>query len=657
MRCTILIITCASMLLGCSTKTHETDEGDAAEEKPDLGVADARPPGGPDALPLLETAGDELHLRPRQRARLTLASSTDHLRSGLYYFRHSAEAAQVYTSRSHRVTRSIDVNWPLEVSRCLHPTHCARLLPPEPASESYRARLQDANNPLHQEIANLSESIVVHFGNMPRWLSACAEKNAADPSVCETAGGCGNYVYNLYPPNDWVAWKDVVEETIDVLLELTEREAGPRTVYLEIWNEPDAPCYWRDTKESFLDFYRRTSVAFSQTLPLVCARKSFTPERCERLRFGGPAAARWNDDIGGAGPKSLSEDLIRFALQEARLDPAVRLDFISWHGFWGSSAGGPRSALALARDRFVAEYASEAGADPPFPPPELLVTEWNASDAERASVRHPVILAEAFMGFAENDLRLAMIASLDQQKRPSSLGDGDFGLLVTDPRTEHFARPAFYVYHAMAGFSETTTSYGYEVRDDARLFMSEARLEDGLSCTNLVLWEFVPDPLVAALEVLVAPGRIDPAMLSASYASAPEPAVLPTACEPYRERLTSVGSRALCADIALGVCATIPSPVPPGGHACDGEWATFFAEARLRFESLAHLVSTPAVVNIHDFGGAVAAQRWRAAVVREDHEAPEPVSPPGALSADGRTLSISLNRNEVLFMRDVCVVP
>lgn len=660
-------LVCAA-LLACSSRDSQSEgspppgDSDPSSDADADGASDEDSDTDPPADepgPLLELQGDVLHLRLRAHADATPAPSRAHLRSGLYYFRHSLEAYQLYTARTHQTTRGIDLNWALEISECANPTHCASQ--GRPASSGFRDLLRAPDNPIFHEIVERSEQLVVHFGNMPKWLSSCEAKNPGGAAACDAAWHCNNRRFSTYAPGDWSAWALVVHEAVDVLLDLTEFQGQPRQVYLEAFNEPDASCYWTDTRDSLLELWRQTAIAVSEAKTALCASKGLSTERCARLAFGGGATSAWDGRIRPLGSSeataepSLNETLIAYALEQGALDPRVRMDFVSFHGFFHSVGGGPRARLAEARHAYETAYAAHAGSAPPFPMPELLVTEWNASDAERARSRHPVLLAEGFFGLVEQDLRVATIASLDQQATTATLASNDFGLLATNPTTTHPARPAFFVYSAMAALADAATSYAAVAAGSARLIVSNPRVVDDVQCFDAVVWDFVPHPLAEAVLLLFDPARCGQEALAASYASVQSAEPLPAACEAYAAELTNEAARALCVDIARGTCGSIPVPTPAGGHACDATWSSHFAAAGSLFASLRAREAAPLDLVVHDFASSPSAASPVRAVIREDHIEPEPKALGHTLDMTDAAARFDVRRNDVVYFKNLCV--
>ncbi|MFO0554035.1 MAG: hypothetical protein U0271_36985 [Polyangiaceae bacterium] len=587
---------------------------------------------------------DTIDVRLAGRTGWTGASSPDPLRSSTMYMRHSSHAAQAFLGSPQHTTRGIDLNWAFEISECVLESECAK------SFESYLVGTPGNETPLVTEIPAQSDDIVLFFTRTPAWLSSCSSKLGA--AACAADSACGyidTKVFQLYPPGDMAEWRKILRKTVEVALDLTEKDGIPHRVLIEAWNEPNVPtCSWGDTHDAFLEFYRQTSIEVSDAQTELCASKGLSAERCARLRFGGPAVGAWNGKIDTTRPTTLVEDLIDYTLTEARADPRVRLDFISFHGFFGS-APDPAAQLAQAKATFQSAYDEGAGSDAPFPMPEIVVSEWNADDGNRAAARHPAIMAETFYGLLREDLRAATIASLDHQNDAATLDDNDFGMLLSDAFTTNYRRPAYEVVELFNVLGEASAELGFAQSEGAHLVM-RGPLEGATSsheCYSAILWDFAPDPLLAGVVALVDSCGVE--ALAASYGTAVPAGPLPDICAPFAAAPAS--TQALCRDLATGSCDSIPVPTPASGHACDEAWQANFADAKATLDGLVHALATPATVILH---GALDTETNGELFV-EDHEAPMGSTITFHPNADG--LEFSMERNAVALLNTCVAAP
>lgn len=594
--------------------------------------------------PPVTYAGNQITLALSGLAATAATGPSAAIRSSVNYYRHWNHSYQDYIAHSHETTRAIDLNFALSIST---------------SAADFRSRLTNAgvrHSVMYQEALRASDNLIVFFDTMPAWLSSCSAK-LGSAAACRTAASCGykgGVTYdNLYPPGDWTAWTSIVNTTVDVLLDLTEWNGHARNVYLEAWNEPNVrECSWNDTHENFLDFYHRTSVAFTQARDALCASKGLTAQRCQRLKFGGPAVGAWNARIDNNRTATLIEDLLADSLTRAAANSDHRLDFVSYHGFW-NPVPGPRNQIALARAHIHDAYAAVAGVTPAFPLPEIVVSEWNGGDATRAGTYHPTVMAEAYFGLLENDVGKAAIASLDAYSNSATLASNDFGLLLTDAVQIDFKRPAYYVYSAFRTLSEAgSTPPFYHAHDTFRVVATGSGIPN---CYNVVLWDFAPDALTSALNDLISrlPTTIN--TISQSYATASYPGTAPSACDAYVSASNKpVAMKALCSDLYNGNCASIPTPTPAEGHECDAAWTQAFDLAGAIFRKLSSNQASMANIQISDFSGPADLAQVVGEVIDEDHAHPAPKPLSLGLGTDAKSLSFSIHRNSVVTLSNVC---
>lgn len=606
------------------------------------GGAALAPSAGTPAVPVAYF-GDRITINLAALMATAPAGSQAAIRSGVNYYRHWTNAYRDYTSRTHAATRAIDLNFALSISSSV---------------ADFRSRLTHGgtrSGVMFQEALQRSDSLIVFFDSMPQWLSSCPAK-LGSAAACRAATGCGykggvSY-HHLYPPADWTAWNAIVATTVDVLLDLTQWNDEPRTVYLEAWNEPNvSDCSWHDSHANFIDYYHRTAVAFSRARAALCAAKNLPAQRCQRLKFGGPAVAGWNSSIDPTRGTTLIEDLIADSLARAG-DPDHRLDFISFHGFW-NPVSGPREHMARATAQIRAAFAAAPGA--PLALPEIVLSEWNADDATRAGPYHPVTIAEGAFALLESGTNRAAIASLDAYSESATISSNDFGLLLPDRTASAFQRPAYFVYAALDGLAQGSAAPRYLAHDSLRIV---ARPAADPNCHDLLLWDFAPDPLASALHGLLVDLPTTAAELARSYVGAASSGATPAPCSAYvAAAANATAAKALCTDVYEGSCNRIPVPTPAGGHACDGAWARGFASAGARLRTLASKQAAAAAVSIADFAGTAALAKAAGTVVSEDHAQPAPKALALGLGADGSALAFTLARNTVARLSNVCVRP
>jgi xylan 1,4-beta-xylosidase len=140
----------------------------------------------------------------------------------------------------------------------------------------------------------------------------------------------------ITPPPDLARW----ERLVGAFLEQAAARFGAAELsrwWLEVWNEPNMPQFWRGSFDDYLALYRATAQA---------ARASGL-----RLRLGGPAIA-WLPD--GSAP-GLMERFLAFLADE----PDIPCDFLSFHrkGVWDEGEGEPRISRLVEAAETTAELA------------------------------------------------------------------------------------------------------------------------------------------------------------------------------------------------------------------------------------------------------------------------------------------------------------
>jgi xylan 1,4-beta-xylosidase len=137
----------------------------------------------------------------------------------------------------------------------------------------------------------------------------------------------------IAPPARLDGWERLVRAFLDAA---TARFGAAELSrwWLEAWNEPNMPQFWRGGFDRYLDLYRATARAVGPG-----------------LRLGGPAIA-WLPD--GSGPR-LMERFLRLLAE----DPGLPCDFLSFHrkGAWEEAEGEPRVSRLVEAAEATAELA------------------------------------------------------------------------------------------------------------------------------------------------------------------------------------------------------------------------------------------------------------------------------------------------------------
>lgn len=197
-------------------------------------------------------------------------------------------------------------------------------LGPSTSLEDYRLRLERSN--LAAEAAAVAErggQFLVQVHGMPRWISS--SKVSATPPGCEEEWP--TYQTVAPDPARWSEWESAVAATVRYF----SVDHGLSNIWYQLWEEPDAPCFWTDTQAKYLETWQHFVVGARSVDPTV--------------KLGGPEPA------GGPGAIKPGEStpLLQAFLEYSKAQ-GLRPDFVSYHlcGAAPEAArGANRQVLAL----------------------------------------------------------------------------------------------------------------------------------------------------------------------------------------------------------------------------------------------------------------------------------------------------------------------
>lgn len=140
----------------------------------------------------------------------------------------------------------------------------------------------------------------------------------------------------IEPPAEFGSWQFLVRAFLDAAAARFGTAELARW-FLEVWNEPNMPQFWRGSFDAYLELYRATAAALR--------------ESGHRVRLGGPAIA-WMPDIDSA---ALMERFLLFLRDE----PDLPCDFVSFHrkGVWLDAEVEPRLARLVEAAETTAQLA------------------------------------------------------------------------------------------------------------------------------------------------------------------------------------------------------------------------------------------------------------------------------------------------------------
>lgn len=246
-------------------------------------------------------------------------------------------------------------------------------------------------------------------------------------------------------PSDLDAWEHVVHDVVHTLATAAE----PALVF-EAWNEPDVPLFWQDTPVAWLDTVERSARAVA----------AVEAETGLDLRFGGPATAV-------PDPAYLVPFLQRFR------DPALPLDFVSWHYYGNYPFFGPDGAEfpvtepiqpVLGRPNplaspaaygpqidFVRTLVETTLAGAGKLPPALVLDEWNLS-AAGFDRRHDTAAGAAFATGVLVEMQDAGLDAAAYFRANDTRGvAGEHGLV----RTDGSLKPAWWAFRLFRSLAPT----------------------------------------------------------------------------------------------------------------------------------------------------------------------------------------------------------
>lgn len=219
------------------------------------------------------------------------------------------------------------------------------LLGPSTSLADYQARLAQSGLATVAALAAQSGAqFLLQIHGMPRWISKS--------SVTTTPPGCEEewptYQTVAPDPAKWADWEAAIAATV-THFNVTH---GLDNVWYQLWEEPDAPCFWTDTQANYLETWRH----------FVAGARSADPT----ARVGGPEPAAGPESIKPGEAVPLTQAFIEYSAAQG-----IQPDFISYHLF-GSAPEQNRRA-----SRQVLDLLSANG----FPPLPIIVGSWNPLSA------------------------------------------------------------------------------------------------------------------------------------------------------------------------------------------------------------------------------------------------------------------------------------
>jgi hypothetical protein len=154
--------------------------------------------------------------------------------------------------------------------------------------------------------AQAGAQFLLQVHGMPRWISK-SQVTATPPGSEEE---WPTYQTVAPDPAKWAHWEAAIAATV-TYFNVTR---GLDNVWYQLWEEPDAPCFWTDTQANYLETWRH----------FVAGARSVDPA----ARLGGPEPAGGPDSVKPGESVPLLQAFIEFSAAEG-----IRPDFISYHLF------------------------------------------------------------------------------------------------------------------------------------------------------------------------------------------------------------------------------------------------------------------------------------------------------------------------------------
>jgi hypothetical protein len=181
------------------------------------------------------------------------------------------------------------------------------LLGPSTSLANYQIRLEQSGLATVAALtAAAGGQFLLQVHGMPRWISK--SQVIATPPGCEEEWP--TYQTVAPDPAKWADWEAAIRATV-THFNVTH---GLTNVWYQLWEEPDAPCFWTDTQANYLETWRH----------FVAGARSADPA----ARVGGPEPAGGPDSIKPGETVPLMQAFVEFSAANG-----IQPSFISYHLF------------------------------------------------------------------------------------------------------------------------------------------------------------------------------------------------------------------------------------------------------------------------------------------------------------------------------------
>jgi hypothetical protein len=305
-----------------------------------------------------------------------------------------------------------------------------------------------------QKIWQYNDKIMFNVNGMPQWLSDSSDDSTMPINEFWK-------VYHAHQPKDYNIWKSLIKKTISYLKSI---QPEGKTVYYEIWNEPNG--FWLDTSDDYMKL-------FSATYESI---KAIDPN----AKVGGPAVASY---YGMVKPykKPLIDELLTYCKNNN-----IYLDFISYHGFTFDFYRYFSEA-----NKYIQDIEKKLGY---VYYPEIFISEWNTAGDVRGTKSQCATMMEGYYAFWKLGITNHTWAAWEDfhYNLPN-----DYGLLsrAKIDKNKGAEKPVFWGFYYMDWLTKNTK--GINVIDDILGFKC---IVSKISDTEYrcILWNFICYPEIRA---------------------------------------------------------------------------------------------------------------------------------------------------------------
>lgn len=313
------------------------------------------------------------------------------------------------------------------------------------------------NTPTYEKIWEKNDSLIFNISKMPKWLSDSSDGRPLDMDQAWKT-------YHAHQPKDYKAWSGYVTSVVSYLKTIQPKG---KTVFYEIWNEPDLD-YWLDTTDDFLKLFTSTVEAVRVGDP--------------NAKVGGPAVCSFYGRIDD-NRKSLITEVLTYSKQKN-----IQFDFVSFHSFTYAFYENLESATSYIQDLLKTLGYTYT--------PEIMVTEWNSPSDIRGTKSSGAAMMNGYFSFWKFGITRHTWAAWEDfnSKTPN-----DYGLLSREKGDDKrgIERPVYWGFLYMNELSKNTQGvYVWEDPSGFKLVISKTK--DSENEYRCIGWNFINHPDVRA---------------------------------------------------------------------------------------------------------------------------------------------------------------